>query len=535
MSDEKDDKNDTLDAAKAFISKGVDAAARGLLSPLTAAGAVAHATGLTKTNPLTLESLVGGLDAPTERQTAEAQALEAAHPIASTAGSIAGAIAGSLPAAALGGGVASGTTSALGGGIAARLAGAVAGGATEGATYGLSSAANDAELQRQQLDGEHALASAGLGALLGGALRFGGAAIGEALTSAGKGADKFADLPLHGTPEVPPSISYAPGEGYGKPTGGAPATKGLADIIAEAAGGTAEKATKLGLKAAGLAHGLPGYLFADAAGDAIAPKVADAVQQNAGVLGAIAQRGARAASSTVDAALGAGRAASPGLPSATSVFVGKFASPEAAYAERANELHDLAANNGEGIRASVEDSLGTLAHQQPGAVVAMTNVATNGVRYLLDRMPGGGANDKSLTPLASSFVPPRADLASFMRIYAAVMRPQTVLADIRRGTVTSDQIDAVKTVYPQWYQDNVIANYGAKLQKRDVRGERLLPSEERVANLVLGTNTGLDSVDLGLRVGSAFTPQRQAGASQGGGSGSKQPRTPTDAILGEGR
>lgn len=498
-----DDKNDTVEAAKAFISKGVDSAARGLLAPLTAVGAIGEATGLTKKNPFTLEGVLGSEAAPTGRQADEQQALEAAHPIATGAGAIAGSIAGSLPTAALGGGVAR----LVGGGFA----GAAVGGAAEGATYGLASAADQAEHDRQQLDGQHALAAAGLGALLGGSLRLGGEAAGRVFGAGAGALDSFAD-------EAPYKVAGA---------------------ISEHAPAIAEKATKLGLKGAGLTHGLAGYLFGEAAGDAVAPKVADVIARNSGAIGAIAQRGAKAAAQTIDAVTTGASAVRPAVaPTAMSVFLGKEKEPERAYESRVDELNRLASDNGAGIRDAIADSLGPVAARQPGAVLGMTQAATNGVKYLLSKLSGGGVNTKSLTPVTDTFVPPRADISTFARVYAAVMKPATVLADIRRGTVTSDQLDAVRTVYPDWYQNNVIAVYGQKLVQRDAKGQRLSYDQQRIANLVLGTNTGLDSVDLALTVGPAFTKQsKQQGSpnrSSGGGS-NQQPMTPTDAILGSGR
>lgn len=455
-------------------------------------------------------------NAAADEYAASQRARAAANPTTAAVGYGAGQIAGSLATGGLAAGAGRAATEALGGGLAGRLAGAATAGAVEGAPLGLAQAGDTAYLQKQQLEGEHALAAAGLGALLGGALRFGGKAAGEAFGAASGAVqpalDKFADA--------------------------APWKVGKA--ISEKAPDIAEKAVHVGLKAAGLTHGLPGYLLGDVAGDVLAPVVGSAIERSSGALGAIAQRGAKLASQTIDsvtAVAGVASKASPAIiPSATAVFLGKHDSPEDAYTARVDELQSLAANNGQGIRDAIQESLGALAHEQPGAVVSMTQAATNGVQYLLSKVPGEGINTGSLTPLSSSFVPPRADMASFARVYAAVMKPATVLADIRRGTVTSDQIDAVKTVYPQWYQDNVVATYGAKLRQLDAKGRTLMPDQQRVGNLLLGTNTGLDSVDLALRVGPAFTPQaKPRGGPRGGGGSSKQPTTPTDAILGAGR
>lgn len=493
---------------RAFGDAATTGAARALLSPLTALGAVGEATGLVKKNPLTLEGVIGGLDAPTDRQQAQSDALAAAHPIASGAGSVVGTIAGAAPTLALGGAVAGGATRALGGGVAARLAGAAAGGATEGASYGLAGASDQARVEHQTLDGEHALAAAGMGALFGGSLSLAGKAAGEVFAAGGRavkpGLEAFADK--------------------------SPALVGKA--IAEKGDVIADKVVGKGLKLAGLSHGIPGYLAGEVAGEAVAPAVSRFIEQNSGRLGAIAQRGARAAASAIDGAMALGESAQPtfklagagATKTALDVFQGPHDTPEKAYTERVAELQSLGANQGEGVRDAVANMFGPAAHGQEAAVVSATQTAQRGLDYLMGKIPSAGVAIDSLTPLTDRPVPDRVELSNFGRIYAAVMQPSTVLRDIRSGMVTKDQLDAVKAVYPTWFQSNILDALGPKLRARDVDGRRLLPPEAHVLNLLLGIDTGADSAAFGARYGDAFAKAGQPSQSQSAtatGSGRK--------------
>src|SRR5262249_35237990 len=115
--------------------------------------------------------------------------------------------------------------------------------------------------------------------------------------------------------------------------------------ISEKATAVAKGVVKTGLKAAGLTHGVAGYVVGDAAGEALAPKVANLIEQNSGRLGAIAQRGAKAAASALTGAMELGEAAAPAMKlagpgavkTALDVFWGEHDTPEAAYETRVKE------------------------------------------------------------------------------------------------------------------------------------------------------------------------------------------------------
>lgn len=678
------------------------------------AGELAHQVGLTEHNDWTPGALhassvaehagdEGGFNMPSKALLAS-QAEEAArHPIAETAGGLAGTLAGSAPLAILGGAATGGVTRALGGGLAARLGGAAIGEGIAGGAFSLADAAQQAEEQKRDLDGQHALAAGGLGFLLAGGLSFVAKGLGEAAGAAGRklgglrrGAEELApefapeaagvaratddiagaaipskaatmeadtaafprqtryargqrdmagspfgdtDLPLGGKPgsdlnpeelrsalnaesinsanrtakvnkllEIVPEGAHpdwvlgmskdqrtAMAEFVGVPEASDVTWQALADAVADREGvqigstlpkpapppsptmpgmpppmaqelpgaaahaapsavaSPARKAWEAVLTKAlthvakhgigkfaggllGFSHGPVGAMIGAGIGTAV-----DAGMERlaaSGAISAMATRGAALAGKAVDGALALGSNAAVGSAAKiarmtpTMVFLGNHDTPEDAYAARSDELQALAANNGEGIRNKVSEAFGPLAASQPGAVVQAQQTADRGVQYLLSKLPQAGMSEGSLTPVSDTFTVPRAELASFARVYAAVMQPKTVLADIVRGTVTSDQIDAVKAVYPAWYETTVVDAYGEKLRARDAQGRRLMPGATRVANTVLGTSAGIDSAELGLRFGDKFTPKPGPAKPHASGAGlNAKNQSPTDKIL----
>lgn len=113
------------------------------------------------------------------------------NPITAGGSAIAGQIAGAGGLGALGRGVGGAVTSRLGGGVAARIAGAAVTGAVEGAPLGLVQAQDQAYIENRQLTGEQAMASLGVGALLGGAVGAGTKGLGEVFGAAKEKAAQY--------------------------------------------------------------------------------------------------------------------------------------------------------------------------------------------------------------------------------------------------------------------------------------------------------------------------------------------------------
>lgn len=610
-----------------------------------------------------MAATAGGAEAGSQYDEAQHARAEA-NPTTATLGTMAGTMAGALAGSGVANAAGRGVTGALGGGLGARLAGAGVAGALDGAPLGLAQAGDQAWLDRQKIDGQHALAAAGLGALLGGTLSFATRGAAEVFGAAGRGVRRAADGVMAEAPEEAAAVEGAPasgtvpkaapvgegadleirtpyGQGKGKlglpkqgedgsfvgagreeedigqalqysqdvetinnrnrvekvdrllnavPEGAHPdwvlnmtptqrramadfvgvpeasdtTWQALSDAVAdregvtlssapeasaaagEAVSGTFAKAaeqaadpTRKGAYKAwqaalkqmatavlkkgagklvgtvlGSTHGPLGAMVGHQVG-AWVDQAAERLEAS-GALETIVTRGAKAAGKALDGALALGRAAEQpamrltqvagraAVPAAIAVFSGKHETPEDAFAARSAELADLSGNNGQGINERVQASFGPLANDHPGAVMAATETAHAGVAYLLSKLPAAGPDPGSFTPTTSARVPERTEINRFARIYSAVMQPKTVLADVKRGIVTTDQLNAVRTVYPQWYEQNIVAQLGPKLQRRDARREPLTPLERNAVSMMTGVRTGIDSPDLGIKLGPIF-------------------------------
>ncbi len=233
-------------------------------------------------------------------------------------------------------------------------------------------------------------------------------------------------------------------------------------------------------------HGPVGAVAGAAAGaafDKLAPK-----------LYAMARRGISTADKALDMALAAGEKVPVptdwrGGIGAVSAFVRKNETQEQAYRNRTREL---AALTDAGVHDAVVRAFGPVAAYEQGAVQSTFDTAKRAVDYLQSKAPDMSADPTSLTPMSTRPTPSKADMREYGRVYDAVMNPDTVLRAIAYGTVSSEQIEAVQTVYPSWYARNIAQPFMTKLQARDAAGMPLSPAERRVADLVLATHTGPD-------------------------------------------
>lgn len=268
-------------------------------------------------------------------------------------------------------------------------------------------------------------------------------------------------------------------------------------------------------------------------------------------LGALVKTGAKLSAKAVGGALELGTQAPKELKLAAEadivrkVFHKNQDSPEAAFQARMKEMRAFKASP-DLLTQAVAKAFGPLAIHEKGAVLASVQASQRGIDYLLEIAPHGKPDVNSLTPMSSATVPNRSDLAEFARVYTAVMAPKSVLANIEDGTVTTSQIKAIKNVYPQWYQENIVTPFGDKLRARDAAGETILPIERKVVDVSLDIHSGVEGNDFVDKYGQKFTqalaaqqpPQPKQG---GGGKGRKlthassltsRMQTQTDSILG---
>ncbi len=153
-------------------------------------------------------------------------------------------------------------------------------------------------------------------------------------------------------------------------------------------------------------------------------------------------------------------------------FMGERDDKQVAFKDRARQIHAATANMGEGIRATVDNELGDIPADFPRLSSALTNGLTRGALFLESKLPSSyraaapGAIGRSTRPVADH------DIAKFARYWSAVNNPVTVLHDMALGIVTDEQIEAIRTVYPELH-----VKLSERLLERaaelDAAGERL--------------------------------------------------------------
>lgn len=151
----------------------------------------------------------------------------------------------------------------------------------------------------------------------------------------------------------------------------------------------------------------------------------------------------------------------------------------AAHRKRMDEVAELAANP-DALLERVTANFSSLADVAPGVSAASTALAHRAVTYLAAQIqkpvkPG---------PLAQEWKFNDTELFVFSKKLETVEEPLSVLDHAAAGTLTRDQVEALKAVYPTVYA-----------QMRDVALERLSGSPKGVpykARMMLGLLTGLD-------------------------------------------
>jgi hypothetical protein len=185
---------------------------------------------------------------------------------------------------------------------------------------------------------------------------------------------------------------------------------------------------------------------------------------------------ARSASSAASApATKGGSSAGRGavaIPLALALFLGDHTDKQQAFAERAREIHAATNELGAGVRDVVTRDLGDVQQSFPQFSNSLTGALTRGAIFLESKLPKSyraaapGAQGRSTQPVSDY------DIAKFARYWSAVHDPSSVLTDMALGTVSSEQIEALKAVYPELHV-NLSARLLERAAKADAAGERL--------------------------------------------------------------
>jgi hypothetical protein len=173
-------------------------------------------------------------------------------------------------------------------------------------------------------------------------------------------------------------------------------------------------------------------------------------------------------------------------PAAVDAFMGKSKDLSAAYEKRVAELSNATRDMGAGVRASMQAAMGGAYETMPRLSQAATVTATRGAQYLQTQLPSGTAAPTVFQP-SRKITPSDLQIREFAQKWAAVSNPLSVVDDLRRGTVTHAQIDALKAVYPAMYAE-IQTKALDQIRELDAKGKRMPFNDRLQLDLFLDLN-----------------------------------------------
>lgn len=206
-------------------------------------------------------------------------------------------------------------------------------------------------------------------------------------------------------------------------------------------------------------------------------------------------------------------------PTALKMFMGDSKRPEEAYRQRTEQLLVMNQNLGSGIRDRTTQALGGIAETAPRLTQHVAVTASRATQYLLDHVPVPIRQPTVMSP-GNRPKPSDLEIQQFAKRWAAVADPMTVLDDFQKGMVTYEQVDALKSVYPELFQDiRVKAMQG--FQRLDAAGIPVPYNERLQADLMFDLNgAGDPTLDSGFALkvsGMMQQSQHQNSKPHGGG------------------
>ncbi len=125
-----------------------------------------------------------------------------------------------------------------------------------------------------------------------------------------------------------------------------------------------------------------------------------------------------------------------------------------AFKKRVKELSAIMTDP-EGSTTKIQQSWLDLEEVAPNLMTAVTTKAIAGASFLWDKMPRDPRGTEYLLPQMSKWVPAEAEMSKWERYIAAVDDPMSVLRDLKNGVLTREAVEAVKSVYPELYNEMV--------------------------------------------------------------------------------
>lgn len=151
-------------------------------------------------------------------------------------------------------------------------------------------------------------------------------------------------------------------------------------------------------------------------------------------------------------------------------------------------------------------------HAPPGVVAAAQATSARATQLALSKLPPAQASAQTLTPHLERPTPSPAEMSKFLRTMRAIEDPSTVVDSLHRGTLSPEEAEALRTVYPEMFAD-------VQRQMQQALAERTTPLPYEHA-LLLGTLLGVPAHG---SLDPKFIAAQQAALHQGGPPQGKGP------------
>jgi hypothetical protein len=125
-----------------------------------------------------------------------------------------------------------------------------------------------------------------------------------------------------------------------------------------------------------------------------------------------------------------------------------------AYQKRFKEVSDYASNPS-ALVDKVSETMKHLDQNAPNVSQAMIQTVTRGTQFLYEKAPKNPYGNYSLSPASKKWKPSDSAMATWERYAAAVDDPMGVIKDFKHGHISSEAVEALKTVYPKLHQEFV--------------------------------------------------------------------------------
>jgi hypothetical protein len=135
------------------------------------------------------------------------------------------------------------------------------------------------------------------------------------------------------------------------------------------------------------------------------------------------------------------------------------------YGQRSGELQQVMGSPMT-ARRQIHGSLSGVRAADPKLADQMETVAFNRLMFLADKMPKNPGTGPQLGK-GPAWEPPHSELAKWARYIDAAEHPETIMKSLSDGSITPEQVETLKAVYPETYSriQMDIVNKTAELQK----------------------------------------------------------------------